>query len=90
MIRYCAEHDLVDCLVTSAGGIEEDIVKCLKPSFLGAFNMDGAALRLVCDLNISDIRIIGNEESTEQGTFSCLTSTIVYSKTGSILSWTSV
>merc|ERR1712002_717262 len=28
-IRFLAEHKLVDVLVTTAGGIEEDVIKCL-------------------------------------------------------------
>src|SRR3989344_1239940 len=30
IIRYLVEHKLVDYLVTTAGGIEEDFIKCLK------------------------------------------------------------
>ncbi|CAI5443333.1 unnamed protein product [Caenorhabditis angaria] len=45
IIRFIVQHNLVDCLVTSAGGIEEDLIKCLKPSFLGDFTMDGKNLR---------------------------------------------
>ncbi|KAK0393665.1 hypothetical protein QR680_000343 [Steinernema hermaphroditum] len=45
VIRYVVEHDMVDCIVTSAGGVEEDLIKCLAPSYLGDFNMSGAALR---------------------------------------------
>lgn len=26
---------MVDCIVTSAGGVEEDFIKCLKPTFVG-------------------------------------------------------
>ncbi|VDM24631.1 unnamed protein product [Toxocara canis] len=44
-IRYVVEHNLVDCLVTSAGGVEEDLIKCLAPSYLGSFELDGAQLR---------------------------------------------
>lgn len=39
------EHDLVDCIVTTAGGVEEDLIKCLAHSYLGSFNLDGATLR---------------------------------------------
>lgn len=35
----------VSCLVTTAGGIEEDLIKCLGPTYLGDFNLDGATLR---------------------------------------------
>ncbi|VDN05611.1 unnamed protein product [Thelazia callipaeda] len=44
-IRYLVEHDLVDCIVTSAGGVEEDLIKCLAPSYLGSFDLDGKVLR---------------------------------------------
>jgi deoxyhypusine synthase len=36
---------LVDCIVTTAGGIEEDFIKCLGQTILGDFAMDGAGLR---------------------------------------------
>ena len=36
-IRWLVEHKHVTHLVTTAGGIEEDIIKCLAPTFLGSF-----------------------------------------------------
>ena len=39
------QHKLVDCLVSSAGGIEEDFIKCLAPTYLGEFSLEGAKLR---------------------------------------------
>ncbi|CAJ0605747.1 unnamed protein product [Cylicocyclus nassatus] len=45
IIRFIVQHNLVDCLVTSAGGVEEDLIKCLAPSYLGDFCMDGKDLR---------------------------------------------
>ncbi|XP_017769123.1 PREDICTED: probable deoxyhypusine synthase [Nicrophorus vespilloides] len=44
-IRFLVQHKLVDCIVTTAGGIEEDFIKCLAPTFLGDFNLKGDALR---------------------------------------------
>ncbi|KAM4746927.1 deoxyhypusine synthase [Rhinophrynus dorsalis] len=44
-IRYLVEHNMVDVIVTTAGGIEEDIIKCLAPTFLGDFSLKGADLR---------------------------------------------
>jgi deoxyhypusine synthase len=35
----------VDVIVTSAGGVEEDLIKCLAPTYLGAFHLPGADLR---------------------------------------------
>ncbi|POY74662.1 putative Deoxyhypusine synthase [Rhodotorula taiwanensis] len=48
VIRFLVQHNYVSCLVTTAGGIEEDLIKCLGPTFLaprGEFNQDGAGLR---------------------------------------------
>ncbi|PIO67365.1 deoxyhypusine synthase [Teladorsagia circumcincta] len=47
ILRFVVQHDLVDCVVTSAGGVEEDLIKCLLPSYLGDFRMDGKDLRRV-------------------------------------------
>lgn len=35
----------MDVLVTTAGGIEEDIIKCLADTYLGDFSLDGRELR---------------------------------------------
>ena len=35
----------IDCLVTTAGGVEEDFIKCLAPTFHGDFELDGRELR---------------------------------------------
>ena len=36
----------VDVIVSSAGGVEEDFIKCLAPTFLGDFRLSGKELRL--------------------------------------------
>ncbi len=53
-IRYLVENKLVDVLVTTAGGVEEDIIKTIKPFLLGDFKAGGA------DLRKSGINRIGN------------------------------
>jgi deoxyhypusine synthase len=45
IIRYLAEHKKVNVLVTSAGGIEEDFIKCLGDFKLGDFRLSGKMLR---------------------------------------------
>ncbi|CAJ0605771.1 unnamed protein product [Cylicocyclus nassatus] len=40
VIRFLVQHKLVDCLVTTAGGVVEDLIKCLKPSYCDDFHMD--------------------------------------------------
>ncbi|KAH8964326.1 hypothetical protein BDL97_04G060400 [Sphagnum fallax] len=44
-IRFLLEHRMVDVLVTTAGGVEEDLIKCLAPTFMGSFSMEGTQLR---------------------------------------------
>jgi deoxyhypusine synthase len=38
IIRFLVQHKMVDCIVTSAGGIEEDFIKCLDHFQLGSFD----------------------------------------------------
>ena len=45
VIAYLAKNRMVDVLVTTAGGVEEDIIKGLKPFLIGEFAGDGASLR---------------------------------------------
>ena len=35
IIRYLCEHRMVDAIVTTCGGIEEDFIKCLAPFYQG-------------------------------------------------------
>lgn len=44
-VRYLVEHRMVDVVVTTAGGIEEDLIKCLAPTYKGDFSLDGTYLR---------------------------------------------
>ncbi|KAG1755730.1 Deoxyhypusine synthase-domain-containing protein [Suillus lakei] len=45
IILYLVKHKHVAAIVTTAGGIEEDFIKCLGKTYLADFNMDGADLR---------------------------------------------
>uniref|UniRef100_A0A7R9YFK2 deoxyhypusine synthase n=1 Tax=Pinguiococcus pyrenoidosus TaxID=172671 RepID=A0A7R9YFK2_9STRA len=45
-IRFLCEHKMVDVVVTTAGGIEEDLMKCLAPTYMGDFSLKGRELRL--------------------------------------------
>jgi len=45
IIRYLVEKKKISVLVTTAGGIEEDIIKCLGDFVLGDFNLEGKKLR---------------------------------------------
>ncbi|KOG99131.1 deoxyhypusine synthase [Saccharomyces eubayanus] len=44
-LRYLVQHKMVDAIVTSAGGVEEDLIKCLAPTYMGEFALKGKTLR---------------------------------------------
>ena len=45
IIAYLVKNKFVHVLVTTAGGVEEDIIKTMKPFILGRFDADGKKLR---------------------------------------------
>ena len=45
IFRFLAEKKMIDVIVTTAGGIEEDIIKCLGDFKLGSFEAQGSSLR---------------------------------------------
>ncbi|OIW09199.1 hypothetical protein TanjilG_11337 [Lupinus angustifolius] len=45
VVRFLCEHHLVHVIVTTTGGIEEDLIKCLAPTYKGDFSLPGAHLR---------------------------------------------
>ncbi|CAJ2648180.1 deoxyhypusine synthase-like [Trifolium pratense] len=45
VVRFLCQHHLVHVIVTTTGGIEEDLIKCLAPTYKGDFSLPGAYLR---------------------------------------------
>jgi deoxyhypusine synthase len=46
IILYLCQHKLIDVIVTSAGGVEEDFMKILRPHYVGSFDLIGSKLRM--------------------------------------------
>lgn len=44
-LRYLVQHKKVSAIVASAGGIEEDLIKVLAPTYMGDFALPGKQLR---------------------------------------------
>merc|ERR1712113_1309260 len=44
-IRFLAQHSMIQVMITTCGGIEEDLIKCMAPTHLGDFSMEGLGLR---------------------------------------------
>ena len=45
VILHLVKHNHVSAIVTTAGGIEEDLIKCLGRTYLAEFHLDGSDLR---------------------------------------------
>jgi deoxyhypusine synthase len=45
VFRYLVKHKMVDVIVTTGGGVEEDIIKCIAPFYLSSFEAAGKELR---------------------------------------------
>jgi deoxyhypusine synthase len=45
IVKFICKHKMVDVICVTAGGVEEDLIKCLGPTFLGDFHLPGADLR---------------------------------------------
>jgi len=43
--RWLAEHKMIDVIVTTAGGVEEDLIKCMGSTYVGDFSLNGPLLR---------------------------------------------
>ncbi len=43
--RYLVQHRMVDVVVSTAGGVEEDLIKCMAHTYIGDFALKGAELR---------------------------------------------
>ena len=56
-IRYLVEHKHVTVLVATAGAIEEDLIKCLAPTYRSTFNANDAELRENAINRIGNLRV---------------------------------
>ncbi|GKY92341.1 hypothetical protein MPSEU_000205100 [Mayamaea pseudoterrestris] len=45
VIKFLVQHSMVDVIVTTAGAIEEDLIKCFQPTYMGDFRLSGRELR---------------------------------------------
>lgn len=45
VILFLVKHKYVSALVTTAGGVEEDLIKCLGKTYLADYHLDGGELR---------------------------------------------
>ncbi|MEM0360512.1 MAG: deoxyhypusine synthase [Candidatus Diapherotrites archaeon] len=60
LIAFLAKNKMVHVLVTTAGGIEEDIMKTMGPFVLGSFGIEGKGLRKKGINRIGNILVANN------------------------------
>ncbi len=68
IIRYLVQHKKIDCLVTTAGEIEKDIIKCFASTYNGDFNLNGTELRQKAISRIGNL-LIANDNYCAFETF---------------------
>jgi deoxyhypusine synthase len=45
VLKFLIKNKMIDVIVTTAGGIEEDLIKCFHPTLMGDFKLCGRELR---------------------------------------------
>ena len=45
VIRFLVRHGMVEVVVTTAEGVEEDVIKCFEHTYMGDFKLSGRELR---------------------------------------------
>ncbi|HLC65173.1 MAG TPA: deoxyhypusine synthase [Candidatus Nanoarchaeia archaeon] len=55
IIAFLAKHKIIDGITTTAGALEEDVIKCMKPFHLGSFDVKGKILLDECVGRIGNI-----------------------------------
>ena len=57
VIKYLVKNEIIDGITTTAAAVEEDIIKCIKPFHLGAFDIQGKFLFDECIGRIGNILV---------------------------------
>lgn len=60
VIRYMAEHKLVDAIITTGGGIEEDFMKCFENAFVIDYIVNDREMRLNGENRIGNMLVPNN------------------------------
>jgi len=68
-IRYLCEHKMISAIVTTTGGIEEDIMKTMAPTYIGDFALKGKDLREAGVNRIGNLIIPNNNYSLLEAWF---------------------
>lgn len=61
IIKFLTEHSYISVLVTTAGGIEEDLIKCLGSTYLSSFDQNSGSSLRKSGLNRIGNLIVPNE-----------------------------
>ena len=56
-IRFLVQHKKCHIIICTAGAVEEDLIKCLGPTYVSTFRADDAALRAQATNRIGNLRV---------------------------------
>jgi len=87
-IRFLVEHNMVSAIVTTAGGVEEDLIKCMKPTYLGSFKQNDVALRRAGINRIGNLLVPNDNYCAFEDWFTPLLDDAVREQTDSHRTWT--
>jgi len=59
-VRYLCEHNMIDCIVTTTGAVEEDIMKCFNPHYVDSFEYEPKEARLKGQNRIGNLLVPNN------------------------------
>eukprot|EP00892_Ulva_mutabilis_P006398 jgi/Ulvmu1/412/UM001_0419.1 len=60
ILKFLCKNRMIDVMVTTAGGVEEDLIKCLAPTYIGSFCLPGKELRLKGQNRIGNMLVPNN------------------------------
>jgi len=88
IIRYLCEHNMIDCIVTTGGAIEEDLMKCFIPHYHGSFDLNGNELRSKGFNRIGNLLVPNNTYCTFENWFKPILKKMVKEQEEKNIIWT--
>jgi len=87
-IRYLCEHNMIDCIVTTAGAIEEDIMKCFNPHYVDSFEYEPKESRLKGQNRIGNLLVPNSHYCKFEDWFSPILKQMVHEQKTKNIIWT--
>jgi len=87
-IRYLCEHNMIDCIVTTTGAVEEDIMKCFNPHYVDSFEYEPKEARLKGQNRIGNLLVPNNHYRHFEDWFGVLLKQLIHEQKTKNIIWT--